>query len=71
MQSASTVHYPDKLRLRVPRGLPDALRLAAKQRHTTPSEWARQAILRGLEAQGVQLSTLEAATEQQSESRGR
>jgi len=55
MQSASTVHYPDKLRLRVPRGLPDALRLAARQRHTSASEWARQALLRGLEAQGVQL----------------
>ena len=55
MQSASIVHYPDKLRLRVPRGLPDALRLAARQRHTTPAEWARQALLRGLEAQGVQL----------------
>src|SRR5437868_1283740 len=55
MQSASTVHYPDKIRLRVPRGLPDALRLAARQRHTTPAEWARQALLRGLEAQGVQL----------------
>jgi hypothetical protein len=55
MQSASTVHYPDKIRLRVPRGLPDALRLAAAQRHTTPAEWARQALLRGLEAQGVQL----------------
>jgi hypothetical protein len=55
MQSASTVHYPDKIRLRVPRGLPEALRLAAKQRHTTASEWARQALLRGLEAQGVQL----------------
>jgi hypothetical protein len=55
MQSASTVHYPDKLRLRVPRGLPDALRLAARQRHTTPSEWARQALLRGLAAQGVPL----------------
>ena len=55
MQSASTVNYPDKIRLRVPRGLPDALRLAAKQSHTTPAEWARQALLRGLEAQGVQL----------------
>ena len=55
MQSASTVHYPDKIRLRVPRGLPDALRLAARQRHTTPSEWARQALLRGLAAQGVPL----------------
>ena len=55
MQSASTVHYPDKLRLRVPRGLPDALRLAARQKHTTASEWARQALLRGLEAEGVRL----------------
>jgi hypothetical protein len=65
MQSASTVHYPDKLRLRVPRGLPDALRLAARQRHTTPAEWARQALLRSLEAEGVQLSTLETASETQ------
>jgi hypothetical protein len=71
MQSASTVRFPDKLRLRVPRGLPEAVQAAARQRHTNPSEWARQAILRGLEAQGVQLSALEAATERQSESRGR
>ena len=49
------VHYPDKLRLRVPRGLPDALRLAAAQRHTTPAEWARQTLLRGLAAEGVSL----------------
>ena len=55
MQSASTVHYPDKLRLRVPRGLPDALRLAARQRHTTLSEWARRALLHALEAEGVRL----------------
>jgi hypothetical protein len=59
MQAASTVHFPDKLRLRVPRGLPDALRLAAKQRHTTPAEWARQTLLRGLEAEGVRLSAAE------------
>ena len=65
MQSAPTVHYPDKLRLRVPRGLPDALRLAARLRHTTASEWARQALLRGLEAEGVKLSTLETAAETQ------
>jgi hypothetical protein len=52
---ASPVHFPDKLRLRVPRGLPDALRLAARQRHTTPAEWARQTLLRGLAAEGVQL----------------
>ncbi len=55
MQSASTVHFPDKLRLRVPRGLPAALRLAAQHHHTTPSEWARQTLLRGLAAEGVPL----------------
>jgi hypothetical protein len=55
MQSASTVAYPDKIRLRVPRGLPDALRLAARQRHTTLSEWTRRALLRALEAEGVRL----------------
>jgi predicted transcriptional regulator len=68
---APTVHFPQSLRLRVPQGLPEALQTAAKQRHTTPSEWARQALLRGLEAQGVQLSTLEAAAEKRPEPRGR
>jgi hypothetical protein len=50
------VHFPDSLRLRVPRGLPSAVQQAAKQHHTTPAEWARQALLRGLEADGVRLS---------------
>jgi hypothetical protein len=54
------VHFPDSLRLRVPKGLPAAMQQAAKQRHTTPSEWARQALLRGLEADGVQLTDLQA-----------
>ena len=55
------VHFPDSMRLRVPRGLPAAVQLAAKQRYTTPAEWMRQAILRSLEAEGVQLSDLQAA----------
>lgn len=55
MHSVSTISYPDKIRLRVPAGLSAALRLAASQRHTTPSEWARQTLLQGLEAAGVQL----------------
>jgi hypothetical protein len=33
------VHYPERMRLRLPRGMPEALALAAGQRHTTPSEW--------------------------------
>jgi hypothetical protein len=36
------VHYPEIMRLRLPRGMPEALALAAGQHHTTPTEWARQ-----------------------------
>jgi hypothetical protein len=67
--SASTVTYPSKLRLRVPAGLPDALRQAARLNHTSSSEWARQALLRGLEAEGLKLSEagkLTAATDKKS-----
>jgi hypothetical protein len=54
------VHFPDSLRLRVPRGLTAAVQIAAKQRHTTPAEWARQALLRGLAEDGVQLGEAQA-----------
>jgi len=47
------VHYPEKMRLRLPRGMPQALALAAGQHHTTPSEWVRQALLRSLQGDGV------------------
>jgi hypothetical protein len=50
-----TVHYPEKMRLRLPRGMPEALALAAGQHHTTPSEWVRQTLLRGLQADGVSI----------------
>jgi hypothetical protein len=53
MQSVAIGHFPDKLRLRVPRGLPAALRIAATQRHKTPAERVRQTLLRGLEAESV------------------
>jgi hypothetical protein len=49
------VHYPEKMRLRLPRGMPEALALAAGQHHTTPTEWARQALLRSLQADGVSI----------------
>src|SRR5262245_33482541 len=42
--------FPETLRLRAPRGLPAAVAVAARHRHMTPSEWARQSILRCLEA---------------------
>jgi hypothetical protein len=60
--SASTVHYPDKLRLRVPAGLPDALRRVARLNHTSSSELARQILPRGLAAQGVSLSEIVQST---------
>lgn len=51
----ASVRFPVRIGLRVPRGMPAAVEIAAKQRHTSPSEWARQALLRGLEAEGVRL----------------
>jgi len=51
----ATVRFPEKLRLRTPRGLSAALELAAGRNHTSPAEWARQALLRGLAAEGVSL----------------
>ena len=53
---AATIHFPSSLRLRVPRGLREALQIAARQRHTTPAEWARQTLLRGLAEEGVRLA---------------
>jgi hypothetical protein len=47
--------FPDKMRLRTPKGLPRAIEIAAAARHQTTSEWARQALLRGLEADGITL----------------
>jgi hypothetical protein len=51
----AVTRYPRELRIRVPQGLPDALALAADQHHTTPAEWARQALLRSLAVEGVSL----------------
>jgi hypothetical protein len=51
----ANVRFPEKLRLRTPRGLSAALEQAAGRNHTSPSEWARQTLLRGLAAEGVSL----------------
>ena len=65
MQVVSTVHFPDKLRLRVPRGLSVAIKRAAWQRRTTAAEWTRQALLHALEAQGIALPDAERLAGQQ------
>jgi hypothetical protein len=62
---AAVTRYPEELRLRLPRGMPEALSLAAGQHHTTPTEWARQALLRSLQADGVSLRDGTAAITEQ------
>jgi len=51
------IHFPDSLRLRVPRGLIAAVQIVAMKRHQRAAEWSRQTLLRGLEADGVQFPT--------------
>jgi hypothetical protein len=49
------VRYPARMCLRAPEGLAEALEIASRRRHTNPSEFARQAILGALAADGVAL----------------
>jgi hypothetical protein len=62
---AAVTRYPEELRLRLPRGMPEALSLAAGQHLTTPTEWARQALLRSLQAEGVSIRDGRAALDEQ------
>ncbi len=55
MRATADGQFPHEFRLRVPRGLVAALAVAACRRQQTSSEFARQAILRSLEADGVRL----------------
>jgi len=47
--------FPERFRLRAPRGLAAAIEVAAGRHHTNPSEWTRQTLLRALEQEGVRL----------------
>jgi hypothetical protein len=53
--AVSSVRYPHRMRFRAPPGLPGAIAIAARRRNTSPSEWARATLLRGLAADGVAL----------------
>lgn len=55
ISSDPQVRFPDRLALRAPRGLQQAVEVAADRHHTNPSEWLRQAVLRALRDDGVQL----------------
>jgi hypothetical protein len=47
--------FPVRMCLRAPLGLQEAIEVAAAAQHTQPSEWARQALLRGLAQDGLTL----------------
>jgi hypothetical protein len=46
------IRFPQKMGLRVPRGFPAAVDAVAERRHTSPSEWVRQTLLRAPRAGG-------------------
>jgi hypothetical protein len=50
-----SVRLPERFRLRTPRGLSAAIEIAAGRHHQTPAEFARQALLRALEQDGLRL----------------
>lgn len=47
--------FPEDLRVKAPRGARAAIAAAAELKHTSHSEYVRQALLRCLEAEGVKL----------------
>ena len=47
--------FPEDFRVKAPKGFNDAVRAAAQLQHMTRAEYARRALLRILEADGVKL----------------
>jgi len=47
--------FPEDFRVKAPKGFNDAVRAAARQQHMTRAEYARRALLRSIEADGVKL----------------
>ena len=48
-------NFPEDFRVKAPRGFNDAVRAAARQQHMTRAEYARRALLRSIDADGVRL----------------
>lgn len=53
--ASEPITFHEKVSVRAPRGFSAALRLLAKQHNTGTAEWARQALLRSMAAEGVRL----------------
>ena len=47
--------FPEDFRVKAPLGFNEAVRAAARQQHMTRAEYARRALLRSIEADGVKL----------------
>jgi hypothetical protein len=47
--------FSEELRVKAPEGSREAIAIAAARKHTTRSEYVRQAVIRSLEADGVNL----------------
>jgi hypothetical protein len=56
MAATATIRFPDQLKIRAPLNMGRAIEIAAEQKHTTASEYARQALLRCLAEDGVHLA---------------
>ncbi len=55
MRDESGLIFPEELRVKAPYGAREAIAIAAARKHTTRSEYVRQALLRFLEEDGVRL----------------
>lgn len=47
--------YPARMEVRVPAALRQAVEIAAERQNTRAAEWARRALMRALEAEGIHL----------------
>jgi hypothetical protein len=50
--------FVDRLAIRVPAGMSDAVNTAAARRQMNPAEWARQVLIRELSREGLELAPL-------------
>jgi hypothetical protein len=54
-KDTSIAMFPSRLTLRTPAGLPEAVAAAARHDLTSPSEFARRALVAACRAQGIEL----------------
>ena len=60
-EPSSHARFPRYVQFRAPEGLPDVIAAAADKKLTTASEYVRQAIIKELKADGLNIEELSAA----------